>query len=85
MPCKNPLLVINLANLTTQTFAFRYRDVSDAGGDRYHDDPYADARPMNDADRFARGPAFDDRMRQTPSPSGIYPTVLSGLTGSFLN
>ena len=41
-------------------------------GDRYvvrDDDPYADARPMNDTDRFNRSP-FDDRMRQTPSPSG---------------
>ena len=35
------------------------------------DDPYADARPLNDADRFNRQ-AFsaEDRMRQTPSPSG---------------
>ena len=48
------------------------RYIPDGGGDRYavrDDDPYADARPMNDTDRFNRNP-FDDRMRQTPSPSG---------------
>ncbi len=52
------------------------RYVSDGGGDRYapaaprDDDPYADARPLNDADRFNRPPFAEDRMRQTPSPSG---------------
>ena len=49
------------------------RYIPDGGGDRYavrDDDPYADARPMNDTDRFNRNP-FDDRMRQTPSPSGL--------------
>ena len=48
------------------------RYIPDGGGDPYavrDDDPYADARPMNDTDRFNRNP-FDDRMRQTPSPSG---------------
>ena len=50
------------------------RYIPDGGGDRYgvrDDDPYADARPMNDTDRFNRNP-FDDRMRQTPSPSGEF-------------
>ena len=51
------------------------RYISDGGGDRYglrDDDPYADARPMNDTGRFNR-PPFDERMRQTPSPSGKTP------------